>query len=225
MFLNLLQVWQSIACEALVSPTSACIIHFLKLKFEVSALSHSSYALIWESWRLEKSRSITLKGRLCGCGLSYLWMKTFRKKEKIIGIFDPFYSFFSCKIWMHWSIFDKLGIILKLIKYIRYETQTCLELLESPLLMHYTTFSFRGMPRFQYRLKKVTMIPSPRMYAFQFMFFSGIMKLNFQTNFYLQVYEEHPDDVAARNLGFYKEIVRLTAELVAKWQCVGFCHG
>ncbi|KAJ7390021.1 hypothetical protein OS493_027545 [Desmophyllum pertusum] len=26
-------------------------------------------------------------------------------------------------------------------------------------------------------------------------------------------------------LAFFKEVVRLTARLVAKWQCVGFCHG
>ena len=26
-------------------------------------------------------------------------------------------------------------------------------------------------------------------------------------------------------LGFFKEVVRRTAKLVAMWQCVGFCHG
>lgn len=43
--------------------------------------------------------------------------------------------------------------------------------------------------------------------------------------FYPKVYEEHPDDTVQRNLAFYKEVIRLTASLVAEWQCVGFCHG
>ncbi|XP_072020102.1 protein adenylyltransferase SelO, mitochondrial-like [Amphiura filiformis] len=43
--------------------------------------------------------------------------------------------------------------------------------------------------------------------------------------FYPKVYEDHPEDTGARNLAFYKEVMRLTAMLVAEWQCVGFCHG
>lgn len=27
------------------------------------------------------------------------------------------------------------------------------------------------------------------------------------------------------NLEFFREVVRRTAQLVAAWQCVGFCHG
>eukprot|EP00903_Cladosiphon_okamuranus_P008307 g7991.t1 len=34
-----------------------------------------------------------------------------------------------------------------------------------------------------------------------------------------------PEGSKARYLGMYEEVVRSTAELVAKWQCVGFTHG
>lgn len=34
-----------------------------------------------------------------------------------------------------------------------------------------------------------------------------------------------PADKADMYLDFFLEVVRRTAQLVAAWQCVGFCHG
>ena len=45
--------------------------------------------------------------------------------------------------------------------------------------------------------------------------------------FLIQILKAIPDKTNAegRYLAFFKEVVKLTAKLVAQWQCVGFCHG
>ncbi|XP_033625295.1 protein adenylyltransferase SelO, mitochondrial-like [Asterias rubens] len=43
--------------------------------------------------------------------------------------------------------------------------------------------------------------------------------------FFAEIYESHKDSTHDRYLAFYREVVKLTAQLVAEWQCVGFCHG
>lgn len=42
--------------------------------------------------------------------------------------------------------------------------------------------------------------------------------------FYPEIQQNHPDRVE-RNVAFFREVMRRTAQLVAQWQCVGFCHG
>uniref|UniRef100_A0A665VC49 Selenoprotein O n=1 Tax=Echeneis naucrates TaxID=173247 RepID=A0A665VC49_ECHNA len=42
--------------------------------------------------------------------------------------------------------------------------------------------------------------------------------------FYPRIQQAHSNR-KARNTAFYREVMIRTAELVAKWQCVGFCHG
>lgn len=42
--------------------------------------------------------------------------------------------------------------------------------------------------------------------------------------FYPEIQKTFPDQVE-RNVAFFKEVMVRTAQLVAQWQCVGFCHG
>ncbi|CAJ1054223.1 selenoprotein O2 [Xyrichtys novacula] len=42
--------------------------------------------------------------------------------------------------------------------------------------------------------------------------------------FYRHIQQTHTDR-KNRNMAFFKEVMVKTAELVAQWQCVGFCHG
>ncbi|XP_064400171.1 protein adenylyltransferase SelO, mitochondrial-like [Halichondria panicea] len=44
-------------------------------------------------------------------------------------------------------------------------------------------------------------------------------------NFFKEVHSAHPDDRGKRVAGFFEEVCRRTARLVALWQSVGFCHG
>ncbi|XP_022088575.1 selenoprotein O-like isoform X2 [Acanthaster planci] len=43
--------------------------------------------------------------------------------------------------------------------------------------------------------------------------------------FFPEIYEQQKDNAQERYLAFYREVIKLTAQLVARWQCVGFCHG
>ncbi|ESO86801.1 hypothetical protein LOTGIDRAFT_128503 [Lottia gigantea] len=43
--------------------------------------------------------------------------------------------------------------------------------------------------------------------------------------FYPQIWEEFSDDKMKMYIEMYKEIIKLTARLVADWQAVGWCHG
>lgn len=43
--------------------------------------------------------------------------------------------------------------------------------------------------------------------------------------FYPEIQEKYEGDNTKRNAAFFREITRRTAQLVAEWQCVGFCHG
>lgn len=43
--------------------------------------------------------------------------------------------------------------------------------------------------------------------------------------FYPEIQQAHPKDKAQRNAAFFREVTKRTAQLVAEWQCVGFCHG
>ncbi|XP_033099735.1 protein adenylyltransferase SelO, mitochondrial-like, partial [Anneissia japonica] len=43
--------------------------------------------------------------------------------------------------------------------------------------------------------------------------------------FFPEVHERNEENQEKKYLDFYKEVVTLTAQLVAGWQCVGFCHG
>ncbi|KAI0238705.1 Protein adenylyltransferase SelO, mitochondrial [Lamellibrachia satsuma] len=42
---------------------------------------------------------------------------------------------------------------------------------------------------------------------------------------YPQIWQSHLADKASMYLAFYREVVKRTAQLVARWQCVGWCHG
>ncbi|MEQ2182029.1 Protein adenylyltransferase SelO-1, mitochondrial [Goodea atripinnis] len=42
--------------------------------------------------------------------------------------------------------------------------------------------------------------------------------------FYPEIQQNYPDRVE-RNVAFFREVMCRTAQLVAQWQCVGFCHG
>eukprot|EP00002_Diphylleia_rotans_P026629 TRINITY_DN5319_c0_g1_i2.p1 TRINITY_DN5319_c0_g1~~TRINITY_DN5319_c0_g1_i2.p1 ORF type:complete len:540 (+),score=111.77 TRINITY_DN5319_c0_g1_i2:173-1792(+) len=44
------------------------------------------------------------------------------------------------------------------------------------------------------------------------------------TNFYPEIKQQH-SDLAAATSSFFRQVTSRTAELVAHWQCVGFCHG
>ncbi|KAM7284912.1 protein adenylyltransferase SelO, mitochondrial [Ixodes scapularis] len=43
--------------------------------------------------------------------------------------------------------------------------------------------------------------------------------------FFPKIYLEHGNDKEKMYIEFFKEVIKSTASLVAKWQCVGFCHG
>ncbi|XP_071941976.1 protein adenylyltransferase SelO, mitochondrial-like [Antedon mediterranea] len=43
--------------------------------------------------------------------------------------------------------------------------------------------------------------------------------------FFSEIYEKKKENKEEMYLEFYKEVVRLTIQLVVGWQCVGFCHG
>ncbi|XP_055336014.1 protein adenylyltransferase SelO, mitochondrial-like [Paramacrobiotus metropolitanus] len=43
--------------------------------------------------------------------------------------------------------------------------------------------------------------------------------------FYPKIWEENSSDLEQMYLAFFREVCLRTARLVAKWQCVGFCHG
>ncbi|XP_038046390.1 protein adenylyltransferase SelO, mitochondrial-like [Patiria miniata] len=43
--------------------------------------------------------------------------------------------------------------------------------------------------------------------------------------FFPEIYDQHKDNAQERYLAFYREVIKLTAQVVAGWQCVGFCHG
>ncbi|XP_065666864.1 protein adenylyltransferase SelO, mitochondrial isoform X2 [Hydra vulgaris] len=45
------------------------------------------------------------------------------------------------------------------------------------------------------------------------------------STFYSEIWQRHSGNKENAYLDFFKEIVRRTAFMVAKWQCVGFCHG
>ncbi|KAK3106186.1 hypothetical protein FSP39_014502 [Pinctada imbricata] len=44
-------------------------------------------------------------------------------------------------------------------------------------------------------------------------------------NLYPEIWQAHNSDKETMYVEFYKDVVRRTARLVAKWQCVGWCHG
>eukprot|EP01091_Cochliopodium_minus_P015069 TRINITY_DN5264_c0_g3_i1.p1 TRINITY_DN5264_c0_g3~~TRINITY_DN5264_c0_g3_i1.p1 ORF type:complete len:617 (-),score=206.72 TRINITY_DN5264_c0_g3_i1:54-1904(-) len=48
--------------------------------------------------------------------------------------------------------------------------------------------------------------------------------LNYLIDHHFKEFSEEKDDVKRYSL-FYEEVVKRTAIMVAKWQCVGFCHG
>ncbi|CAM9864274.1 unnamed protein product [Lampetra fluviatilis] len=43
--------------------------------------------------------------------------------------------------------------------------------------------------------------------------------------FYPELLEGHGDGASHKYAAFFREVVQRTAQLVAEWQCVGFCHG
>uniref|UniRef100_A0A8C3WEA2 Selenoprotein O n=1 Tax=Catagonus wagneri TaxID=51154 RepID=A0A8C3WEA2_9CETA len=45
------------------------------------------------------------------------------------------------------------------------------------------------------------------------------------SSFYPDIQAAHADDSVQRHAAFFREVTRRTAQLVAEWQCVGFCHG
>ncbi|CAN7983530.1 unnamed protein product [Ixodes hexagonus] len=53
-------------------------------------------------------------------------------------------------------------------------------------------------------------------------FFPAAMSTHF---FFLQIYLKHGNNKEEMYIEFFKEVIKSTASLVAKWQCVGFCHG
>ncbi len=42
---------------------------------------------------------------------------------------------------------------------------------------------------------------------------------------FVKVHAAHPEDRKARTAALFSEVCQKTARLVARWQCVGFCHG
>ncbi|MBV94683.1 Selenoprotein O, partial [Eschrichtius robustus] len=45
------------------------------------------------------------------------------------------------------------------------------------------------------------------------------------STFYPEIQATHASDSVQRHAAFFREVTRRTAQLVAEWQCVGFCHG
>lgn len=45
------------------------------------------------------------------------------------------------------------------------------------------------------------------------------------SSFYPETQAAHAGDSVQRHAAFFREVTRRTAQLVAEWQCVGFCHG
>ncbi|XP_021494669.1 protein adenylyltransferase SelO, mitochondrial isoform X2 [Meriones unguiculatus] len=45
------------------------------------------------------------------------------------------------------------------------------------------------------------------------------------SSFYPEIQAAHTCDSVQRNAAFFREVTRRTAQMVAEWQCVGFCHG
>ncbi|XP_037703673.1 protein adenylyltransferase SelO, mitochondrial isoform X2 [Choloepus didactylus] len=45
------------------------------------------------------------------------------------------------------------------------------------------------------------------------------------STFYPEIQAAHASDRVQRNAAFFREVTQRTAQLVAEWQCVGFCHG
>ena len=41
----------------------------------------------------------------------------------------------------------------------------------------------------------------------------------------MQIWQSHLEEKTSMYLAFYSEVVKRTAQLVAEWQCVGWCHG
>ncbi|KAK2169020.1 hypothetical protein NP493_1202g00029 [Ridgeia piscesae] len=42
---------------------------------------------------------------------------------------------------------------------------------------------------------------------------------------YPQIWQSHVEDKTEMYLAFFSEVVKQTAQLVAAWQCIGWCHG
>lgn len=45
------------------------------------------------------------------------------------------------------------------------------------------------------------------------------------STFYPEIQAAHASNSVQRNAAFFREVTKRTAQMVAEWQCVGFCHG